>query len=181
MAKFSDRILASHQEFIKKQHLFFVATSPLMPEGHINLSPKGTDSFKVIHDKEVMYLDLTGSGNETAAHLTENGRITFMFCSFDKVPLILRLYGKGRIVLPDDPAWDECQSLIPLKPGTRQYIRASIEQVQTSCGYGVPVFTYQHERGIYDEWTRKMGEEKLQAYIREKNQVSIDGLPIPVR
>ncbi|NET36580.1 MAG: pyridoxamine 5'-phosphate oxidase family protein, partial [Cyanothece sp. SIO1E1] len=131
MAKCFDGITEELQAFIAVQHLFFVATAPLNASGHINLSPKGLDSFRILSANRVAYLDLTGSGNETSAHLLENGRITFMFCAFQEPSCILRLYGQGRAVLPDAPEWDNLSAIFPSTAGTRQIIVADIEQVQT--------------------------------------------------
>ncbi len=178
MGKFSDTILAHHQDFIAQQHLFFVGSAPLSAEGHLNISPKGLDSFKVISPTRVAYMDIIGSGNETSAHISENGRITFMFCSFDKVPNILRLYGKGKTILPGDTEWNELSSHFQLYPSTRQIIVATIHLVQTSCGYGIPLYEYKNERTIHFDWAEKKGAEGLKEYISEKNSVSIDGMKI---
>jgi hypothetical protein len=178
MGKFSDHILEQHQSFIEQQHLFFVATSPTNFDGHLNLSPKGPDLFKVLSANRVAYMDIIGSGNETAAHLADNGRITFMFCSFDKVPNILRLYGKAKTVLPGDEAWDELSTNFTIYPSTRQIIVAEIDLVQTSCGYGIPLYEYKSERSIHFDWAEKKGEEGLKDYIEEKNSVSLDGMKI---
>src|ERR1700727_2858414 len=127
MAKFFDHILDYHREFIEKQKIFFVASAPLSAEGHVNLSPKGIDSFRIFENNRVAYMDIIGSGNETSAHLIENGRITIMFCAFDGPPLIMRLYGKGYTVLPDDDAWPELSSHFTLMMSTRQIIVADID------------------------------------------------------
>jgi len=177
MGKFSDTIQPSHQAFIEHQKMFFVASAPLSGDGHINLSPKGLDSFRVLSPSLVAYLDITGSGNETSAHLLENGRITFMFCAFDGPPNILRLYGKGRTVLPYDAEWAALSSLFTPPLATRQIIVADIHKVQTSCGFSVPLYEYLGERDHADKWAEKKGPEGLEAYRQEKNRVSIDGLP----
>jgi hypothetical protein len=181
MGKFYDAISPEHIAFIGKQHLFFTATAPLSKDGHINLSPKGLESFKVLDNRRVAYMDIIGSGNETSAHITENGRITFMFCSFEKVPLILRLYGTGRTVLPEDEAWEELAEHFTIYPSTRQIIVADIHKVQTSCGYGVPFYEFVGERSIHFDWAEKKGEEGLEIYKQEKNTVSMDGLPTPLQ
>lgn len=178
MGKFSQEISEQHQRFIENQHLFFVGTAPSNPEGHINISPKGLDSFKVLSPNQVAYMDIIGSGNETAAHIGENGRITFMFCSFDKVPNILRLYGNGRVVLAEDSDWNELCNHFTIYPSTRQIIIAEIHLIQTSCGYGIPLYEYVSERSIHFEWAEKKGEEGLAQYIKEKNSVSLDGKEI---
>ena len=178
MGKFSDSLSEQHESFIKAQHLFFVGSAPMHPEGHINLSPKGLDSFRVLAPNRVAYMDIIGSGNETAAHLADNGRITFMFCSFDKVPNILRLYGKGKAVLPGDTEWDELSAHFDIFSSTRQIIAADIHLVQTSCGYGIPLYDYKSERTIHFDWAEKKGEDGLKDYVQEKNSMSLDGKQI---
>ena len=177
MGKFHDTLQPAHRAFIEAQHLFFVATAPLSAEGHLNLSPKGVDSFRVLSDTEVAYLDLIGSGNETSAHLLENERITFMFCAFQGAPNILRLYGKGFTVLPDTADWHRYAPHFTLYPNTRQIIVANLHLVQTSCGFGVPLFDYAGERDICFTWAEKKGKQGLIDYVQEKNRVSLDGLP----
>jgi hypothetical protein len=177
MGKFYDTIQPQHRDFIEKQHLFFIATAPLSTAGHVNLSPKSMEGFQVLSDTKVAYLDLIGSGNETSAHLLENGRVTFMFCAFNGPPNILRLYGNGRTLLPNSEEWLTWAPRFELVPGTRQIIMADIHKVQTSCGYGVPLYEYVAERSIYQDWTDKKGENGLKAYIVEKNTTSMDGLP----
>lgn len=180
MAKFFDRLSTEHSDFIRRQRLYFVATAPPMPTGRINLSPKGMDSFRILSDDTVAYLDLTGSGNETAAHLRHDPqkRITLMFCSFDEKPLILRLYGHGRAVGEDDEGWRDLVGQFPSLPGTRQVIVVKIQSGQTSCGFGVPMFDFKAERGLMESWANKKGEPALRQYRREKNSRSIDGLEI---
>lgn len=177
MAKFYDSISPAHQAFIEKQHIFFVATAPLRAEGHVNVSPKGLDCFKVLGPHLVAYMDLISSGNETSAHTLENGRITFMFCSFDKTPLIMRLYGKGRTVLPGSAEWDTLVPHFTIYPSTRQIIAADIHSVQTSCGFGVPTYAFTGDRSIHFDWAKQKGPEGLQQYMQEKNMRSMDGLP----
>lgn len=177
MGKFSAAIQPHHREFIEKQHMFFTATAPLSEAGHINLSPKGIDGFRVLSDNKVGYMDFIGSGNETAAHILENGRITFMFCAYQGPPNILRLYGKGYAVLPGTATWEEVAPYFKLYPSTRQIILADIDLVQTSCGYGVPLYEHTGERSILFEWAEKKGADGLAKYIQEKNMVSLDGLP----
>ncbi len=156
--------------------MFFTATAPLTGEGHVNLSPKGGDSFRVLSSTRVAYMDLVGSGNETSAHLLENGRITFMFCAYDGPPNILRLYGKGHTVLPGSVEWEVLSPLFTIELGTRQIILADIHMVQTSCGFSVPLYDYVGERDHAQKWAAKKGEDGLEAYKQEKNRVSIDGL-----
>jgi hypothetical protein len=175
MARFYPALEDRHRDFIAAQKLFFTATAPA--DGRINLSPKGMDSLRVLDPGRVAYLDLTGSGNETAAHLRNNGRMTVMFCSFDAEPLILRLYGRGRVVRRQDAAWAELRRHFPALPGERQLIVLDIDSVQTSCGYAVPLFDYRGERDTLARWAEKKGAAGLLDYWREKNAVSIDGLP----
>ena len=177
MAKFYDSILEQHKEFIDKQKMFFVASAPLSADGHVNLSPKGIDSFRVLSDSSVAYMDIVGSGNETSAHLLENGRITFMFCAFEGPPNILRLYGSGRTVLPADAEWPELACHFKLQLSTRQIIAADIHKVQTSCGFSVPLYEYTGERDHAEKWALNKGAEGLEAYKAEKNRISLDGLP----
>lgn len=177
MGKFFAAISESHRAFVKAQHLFFVGTAPLESEGHVNLSPKGLNSFRILSPNRVAYMDIVGSGNETSAHILQNGRITFMFCAFDGAPNILRLYGKGFTVLPGDEDWDELAPHFALMPATRQIIVAAITTVQTSCGFGIPYYTYVGERNHAHQWAATKGAEGLEAYKQEKNLFSIDGLP----
>lgn len=168
------------RDFIDAQSVFFVASAPLSADGHINLSPKGLGTFRVLGPHEVGYLDLTGSGNETAAHMSENGRITFMFCAFDGRPMILRLFGRGRAVLPGTSEWDALIEHFEELPGARQMVIADIHRVQTSCGFGVPTMGAPERRDQLLDWAKRKGTEGLAAYRREKNTTSIDGLPVAV-
>ena len=163
--------------FIEAQPMFFVASAPLAGTGHVNVSPKGLDTFRVLSPTRVAYLDLTGSGNETAAHLAENGRITFMFCAFDGAPRIVRLYGRGDVVLPGDARWAELKAGFADYPGMRQIIVADLDRVQTSCGFGVPLLAEDQQRPTLIRWAEAKGEAELERYRREKNARSIDGLP----
>jgi hypothetical protein len=182
MAKFYESITPQIQEFIAAQHMFFVASAPLSGEGHVNLSPKGHDCFRILSETQVAYMDLTGSGNETSAHVTEdgNGRITIMFCAFDGPPNIVRLFGKGRVVLPTDADWDSLIALFKPELGTRQIIVVDVHMAQTSCGYAVPFMDYVGERDTLDRWAEAKGEDGLVDYRREKNSRSIDKLPTPI-
>ena len=177
MGKFNDSIQEHHVAFIQKQKMFFVATAPLSGDGHVNLSPKGFNSFRVLSPTRVAYLDMVGSGNETSAHILENGRITIMFCAFEGAPNILRLFGRGTSVLPGDAQWAELSAHFTLQPGTRQIIVADIHKVGSSCGFGVPLYEYTGERDHAQKWAEKKGPEGLKAYQQEKNLVSLDGLP----
>lgn len=180
MAKFYESINEQIGEFIKKQHIFFVSSAPLSPNGHVNLSPKGLDSFRVLSPNRVAYMDIISSGNETSAHTFENGRITIMFCSFEGSPNILRLFGTGRTVLPGDAEWKDLAQNFNLISSTRQIIVAEITKVQTSCGYGVPLYEYKGERDQHFKWAEKIGPDGLIAYRNENNLTSIDGLPTPL-
>lgn len=180
MAKQYDEIIPEFEQFIKKQHIFFVGSAPRSDNGHVNVSPKGYDVLRILSPTEVAYLDLTGSGNETSAHLEENGRITFMFCAFEGNPLILRLFGTGHAILPGTTEWNQLVNHFDLLPGTRQIIHAKIDLVQTSCGYGVPLMDFKRDRDTLHRWAEAKGEDGIAAYHREKNSMSIDGLPTPL-
>jgi len=177
MAQFFTALNPDLREFIAKQHMFFTASSPAGSEGRVNLSPKGMDTFRVLSDNEVAYLDLTGSGNETAAHLRENGRITLMFCAFADKPLILRLYGRGEAIHPRDAAWNELVPHFHELPGQRQIVRVRIESVQTSCGFAVPLYVFEGHRDLLTKWAEKKGDDGIREYWAKKNTKSIDGLP----
>jgi hypothetical protein len=174
MARFYSELDDGQRAFIAAQKIFFTATAA--NDGRINLSPKGMDSLRILGAASVAYLDLTGSGNETAAHLKHDGRMTLMFCSFDADPLILRLYGHGRAVRRQDGEWTALRRHFPALPGERQIIVLDVESVQTSCGYAVPRYAYRGERETLARWAEKKGVPGLLDYWREKNQVSIDGL-----
>jgi len=180
MAKVLPELTDRLREFIESQSVFFVASAPRSVKGHVNLSPKGLDTFRVLDGTRVAYLDLTGSGNETAAHLGDNGRITFMFCAFEGPPLILRLFGRGRVVLPGTPEWKELIPSFEEILGARQLIVADIHRIQTSCGYAVPLLGPAKERDQLIRWAEKKGDEGLAEYRREKNATSIDGIPVEV-
>jgi len=177
MAKFFNEIQPHHKEFIEKQRVFCVASAPLSADGHVNLSPKGMDCFKVFSPNRVAYMDIIGSGNETSAHILENGRITFMFCAYEGPPNILRLYGKGYTIIPGDEDWQELSANFKLVLATRQIIVADINMVQTSCGFSVPYYSYEGERDHAEKWASNKGAEGLEAYKAEKNLESLDGLP----
>lgn len=179
MGSFYESISQHHQDFIARQHIFFVASAPLNAEGHVNLSPKGMDSFRVLSPNQVAYMDVISSGNETSAHILENGRVTFMFCAFDGAPNILRLYGRGQTILPGQPGWDALAPHFKLVASVRQLIVADIYKVQSSCGYGVPLFEYSGEREQHFKWAQKLGPEGLSEYSLEHNSISLDGMPTP--
>jgi hypothetical protein len=178
MAKHFDHINKKIQKFISEQKIFFVATAT--GDSRINLSPKGMDSFRVMDEKRVLWLNLTGSGNETAAHLYADGRITVMFCAFEGAPMILRLYGKGKVINPNDAHWNKTVSLFPVLAGTRQIIDIQIELVQTSCGMSIPYFDFKEERLQLDDWAKGKGREGIKEYWKEKNVQSIDGIPTKI-
>jgi hypothetical protein len=178
MGKVLESITPELQAFIEAQPLFFVASAPLSGDGHVNLSPKGLDCLRVVSPTSVEYLDLTGSGNETAAHLGENGRITFMFCAFTGSPRILRLYGTGRVVVAGSPQWATSIARFPAYPGARQIIAAEISRVQTSCGFAVPLMDFVQQRDTLVRWATNKGDD-LPRYRQMKNATSIDGLPAP--
>jgi hypothetical protein len=175
MAKFHEALTPELTAFIRKQKVFFVATTA--PGARINLSPKGLDSLRVLDEHTLAYLDLTGSSAETAAHLRTAPRMTMMFCSFATDALLLRVYGQGESVLPRDARWAALRALFPDHPGVRQIVVMQVESAQTSCGAGVPLMGYAGERGTLSEWARKKGEDGMAEYRREKNARSIDGLP----
>lgn len=177
MGKFFESISDDFAEWIGQQHIFFVASAPVSAEGHVNVSPKGRDCLRVLNPNRVAYFDMTGSGNETSAHLKENRRITFMFCSFETAPRIMRLFGTGRVVLPNDAEWDSLAAHFTLLAGTRQIIVADIHKVQTSCGFAVPFMEYIGERDTLEKWAETKGEAGLQDYWAQKNLISLDGLP----
>ena len=175
MSKIYKKITSRLQKFIEAQKIFFVATAPT--SGRINLSPKGMDSFRVVDENRVLWLNVTGSGNETAAHLLENDRITIMFCAFEGAPNILRLYGKGKEIKEGDTAWNDLITLFPETPGTRQIFDIEIESAQTSCGMSIPFYDYKGERNELNDWATEQGKEGIKKYWEDKNQTSIDGLP----
>jgi hypothetical protein len=179
MGKLYESISAEHQAFIERQPVFFVASAPLSGGGHVNVSPKGLDSLRIIDPSTVSYLDLTGSGTETAAHLTENGRLTLMFCAFDGNPKILRLYCRGRVITRHSHEWPHAVARFPTYPGIRQIVLASVDSVQTSCGFGVPLLSLVAQRDQLSRWAEGKGEEGLVEYRRKKNTISLDGLLTP--
>lgn len=172
MAEQFKALTDKHIDFINRQKLFFVGTAGA--QGYINVSPKGTDSFRIISPSRVMWLNLTGSGNETAAHVRENGRMTIMFCSFETQPLIMRLYGSARAVHPRDPEWKELYGRFPECAGARQIFELELALVQTSCGFGVPLFRFENERETLKNWIEKTGQIGIEEYWHKKNRVSLD-------
>ncbi len=173
MGKILTKLSTPLKNFIQEQQMFFVATAPA--DGKVNLSPKGMDTFRIIGDNKIIWLNLTGSGNETAAHVLENKRMTIMFCSFMGNPLILRLYGTAKFYQPEDPEWDTLAESFPDYGGRRQIFEMDIESVQTSCGYAVPLFEYKEQRTRLEKWADDKGESGIRDYWEEKNKVSLDG------
>ena len=174
MGRVYKEISSELAEWIGRQKMFFVGTSPLSESGSVNISPKGYDTFRIVDSQTVAYLDLTGSGAETIAHLRENGRITFMWCSFEGPPRIVRIHARGKVVSADDVSF---QGVFDEMPGARSIIVATAERVSDSCGYSVPVMKYEEERSRLREWADNTSEEELNDDWKEKNSASIDGLP----
>ncbi len=165
-------------DFIARQNMFFVGTAAA--DGRVNVSPKGMDTLRVVTANRVVWLNLTGSGNETAAHLREQSRITLMFCAFEGDPMILRLYGAARALHPRDPEWAGLLALFPEFKGTRQLIDVAIDLVQTSCGMGVPFLDFKSGRDQLEKWADKKGAQGVREYWKEKNQISLDGKPTDI-
>ena len=177
MSKQYENITPELAAWIAGQRVFFVATAPLSPDGHINTSPKGGEAFRVLGPLEVAYQDYTGSGAETAAHLRENGRIVVMFCALDGPPKIVRLHGHGTVITPGDDRFAELASLFPANPGTRAFVHMAIQRISDSCGYAVPLYDFRGPRDTLDQWATHQGPDKVAAYRDAHNQTSIDGLP----
>ena len=177
MGKVYDAIDASIADFIRAQRVFFVATAPLAADGHVNLSPKGLESFTILDPHTVAYLDLTGSGVETIAHLRENSRITICFCAFEGPPKILRLYGRGDVIVPADPEFGALVAPFPAYVGTRSVVRVAVDRIADSCGYGVPEYRFVGERRQLLAWADRKGPDGVRTYQEERNATSLDGLP----
>lgn len=173
MGKKLEHITPELAEFIQQQKIFFVGTAA--EEGRVNISPKGTDTFRVLGENKIVWLNLTGSGNETAAHLLKNNRMTIMFCAFEGKPMILRLYGTAQIFHNRDEKFQEYFQLFLDFTGARQIIEMEVDLVQTSCGFAVPLMDFKEERTILNNWADKQGEEGIKKYWEEKNMKSIDG------
>jgi hypothetical protein len=177
MGKIYDKLDERLRKFISQQPVYFVATAP-RDGGHVNVSPKGyPDTFAVLDDTTVAYLDLDGSGVETIAHLRENGRITVMFCAFGGPPKILRLYGTGRPVVPSDERWEELRTRFGPHPGVRSIILIEVERIADSCGYGVPFLEFQSDRDLLDRWSERKDVQARRDYRAKNNRESIDGIP----
>ena len=178
MGTVRDSIDEPMRAWISAQHMFFVATAPTGNGGHVNVSPKGmADTFALVGPLRCAYLDLTGSGAETIAHLRQNGRITLMWCAFEGPPRIVRFHGTGSVVLPDDPRWGELAPALGTHRGARAIVDVDVERIADSCGYSVPLMDFVGERSRLDEWASNRSDEELAAYRAKKNAVSIDGLP----
>jgi hypothetical protein len=179
MAEFFTALAKKHVKFIGQQHIFFVGTAGATDR--INVSPKGMDSFRVINQNKIVWLNLTGSGNETAAHVLENERMTVMFCSFEKQPLIMRLYGKAEIIYPrNTEKFQQLADLFDHQPGTRQFFEMTVDSVQTSCGFAIPLMEMQGERDTLAKWAIKKGDKGIKKHWEQKNQTSIDGKPTDI-
>lgn len=177
MASAGRELDAETQRFISSQRLFFVATAPLAANGHVNVSPKGLDSFRILGPGAVAYLDFVGHGAETMAHVRENGRIVFMFCAFEGKPQIVRVHGRGRVLEPGDAGFTEVRQHFPSAGGVRSIIAAEVTRVARSCGFGVPLFEFSQDRAELPRWVEQKGPQKLEEYQRQHNTASIDGLP----
>jgi hypothetical protein len=177
MGKLYDEITPALAEFIGAQHLFFVASAPLAADGHVNLSPKGLDSLRILGPRRVAYLDLVGSGVETIAHVRENGRLTLMFCAFAGPPKIVRLHGRALWLAPDAPEFAALAARFPERRGARSIIVLEVERISDSCGYGVPLYQYGGDRDQMEAWAASKSDEQLADYQRRKNARSIDDLP----
>lgn len=176
MGKLSTILDESTISFIRSQAMFFIASAPLDAGGHINISPKGLDTFRILDGGRVAYLDLTGSGIETVAHIKENGRVVIMFCAFQGQPKILRLHGRGRVLEPGEAEFDGLRQAFPDIEGVRSVIVVELTRVSQSCGFGVPLFKYEGERPQLEAWVKQKGPDGLKSYRENKNSSSIDGL-----
>ena len=177
MSKVLNEIDEELAAWLEAQPVFFVGTAPLASDGHVNCSPKGGDCFRILAPFEVAYLDFTGSGAETAAHLRENGRIVLMFCAFKGKPNIVRLHGQGEVITPDSPEWERFYAAFPPNPGARALMRVRVGRISSSCGFSVPLMDYKSDRDGLDKWATGKGEAGLAEYRAQKNAHSTDGLP----
>ena len=177
MGKTYEYIDATLEEFIRAQQMFFVATAPLNASGHVNLSPKGLDTLRVVDPHTLAYLDFVGSGAETIAHVRENERITVMLCAFQGAPRIVRLHGRGEVFEPQDQEFARLRTLFPAEPPARAIIRIAVRRIADSCGFGVPLYEFSRNRSQLPEWVARKGEQGLIEYQEQKNRISIDGLP----
>ncbi len=175
MGKHYDELSEQHIEFIARQKMFFVGTATA--DSRVNISPKGMNSFRVLGNKRAAWLNVTGSGNETAPHIQHCPRMTIMFCAFEGSPLILRLYGSAKVIHRNDAEWGGLCSMFEPLPGARQIFDLSVDLVQSSCGMAVPSYSYMGDRELLNEWATKKGDNGLRQYWEEKNQLSLDGIP----
>ena len=175
MGKQFDQILPAHSKFIQRQHLFFCATAA--PDGRVNVSPKGMDSLRVLGPDRIVWMNLTGSGNETAGHLLESPRMTLMWCSFDAQPIILRAFGQATTLHPGDTGWPEMAALFPPHRSARQIYDLTVDLVQSSCGYAVPFMDYKGERDTMQNWVDQRSDDDIRTYWAERNTHTIDGRP----
>jgi Pyridoxamine 5'-phosphate oxidase len=176
MGKLYEHITDRLEAFINRQHIYFVATAPLEESGHVNVSPKGQDTFAILDRHTVAYQDFSGSGAETIAHLKQNGRITIMFCAFEGPPFVLRLYGEGEVLEPSNPNFNALNKRFALDLGVRFIIRIDLTRIQDSCGFGVPLYDFVKPRDTLLKWAEKKGEAGIVKFKREHNVRSIDGL-----
>lgn len=172
MSEKFDELNRQHISFIESQHIYFVGTAG--DKGFVNVSPKGMDSLRIVNETKVVWLNLTGSGNESAAHVLENERMTILFCSFDKQPLILRLYGLAKVVHPRNDEWSDLITLFPENIGARQIFLLDLTLVQTSCGYAIPFYEYKEDRQTLSKWALNKGKQGVEDYWQEKNRLSLD-------
>ncbi len=177
MGKVHEQIDEPLGEFIRAQQMFFVATGPMSASGHINLSPKGLDTLRILDPHTLAYLDYVGSGAETIAHVRENGRIVVMLCAFQGPPRIVRLYGRGEVLEPQHHEFNRLRCLFPAEPAGRAILRISITRIGDSCGFGVPLYSFEDHRSQLPDWASRKGAEDLVQYQQDKNRSSIDGLP----
>jgi len=175
MGKQFDAFETAHTDFIAQQHMFFVGTAA--PEGKVNISPKGMDSLRVLAPNRVIWLNVTGSGNETAGHLLAVPRMTLMWCSFTTRPMILRAYGTARTIYTRDAEWTGLAEQLPTLPGARQIYDMTVEMVQTSCGYAVPFMEYREDRATLRKWAEDRGDDGIATYWETRNQTTLDGAP----
>jgi hypothetical protein len=174
MPQFSE-ITERFRGFIEQQKIFFVGTAA--PDGRVNIAPKGMDSLRVLGPNRIVWLNLTGGENESAAHLRETGRMTLMWCAFDGSPMILRAYGNATLIHPRDSAWEELARLFPVLPGARQIFDVAVDLVLRSCGMGVPLFEFRGQRESLRQWAEKIGDSGIREFWQEHNQMSLDGKP----
>lgn len=177
MATIFDKIDSKLSQWILAQKIFFTASAPLSSDGHINCSPKGLDTFRVLDEHTVAYQDLVGSGAETIAHIQENKRLIIMFCAFDGPPRIVRLHGKAEFISKGHPMFEEIEKQFNTMNGTRGFILLNINRISDSCGYAVPIYDFKKDRDTLHKWVANKGEDGIKNYIVEKNNTSIDGLP----